>query len=211
MVTAGAAKRVRLTLAMATSALLAIGLCLGAVGAAAATDAPSAAPAKKRACKKKKPKSSAAKKRKGCKKEKKKPGGPTVRASMTWNAPTRDMDLHVFEVGGGHSGVRVTGPSDSIPGTIHSYEVPNGGPETFTDTVSPSTRNLSIYGCLDAAFVLADTVFVTTQVIDPDGSVHTAGSQPFDSTMRWQLIATSPAGQTPVAVPDPSVYCNGLP
>jgi hypothetical protein len=199
---------------LALSALLMASLCLGVAGAAAgSTSVPGAGVAKKKSCKhKKKPKSAGAAKKKGCKKKKPAPGGPTVRASMTWNNPARDVDLHVFQAGGAHSGVRASGPSDSIPGTTHSYEVGNGGPETFTDLASPSTRQLSIYACFDANVApLVDTVLVTTRVTDPGGGVRTVGPQAFDSTMRWQLITTSPAGLTPVPVPDPSLYCNGLP
>jgi hypothetical protein len=202
----------RAGMAFALSALLMASLCLGAAGAAAgSTSVPGAGVAKKKSCKhKKKPKSAGAAKKKGCKKKKPASGGPTVRASMTWNDTTRDMDLHVFQAGGAHSGVRAVGPSDSIPGTTHSYEVPNGGPETFTDLVSPSTRQLSIYACFDANVApLAATVLVTTRVTDPGGGVRTIGPQAFPTTMRWQLITTSPPGLTPVPVPDPNSYCAG--
>jgi hypothetical protein len=205
----GTRTRLQAGTAIALSALLAMALCLGAAGAAlgSSADAPAEA-AKKKACKKKKGKkgTASAKKKKGCKKKKKKQAtGPTVRASMTWDT-LDDIDLHVFDASGNHSGARVTGPSDSIPGTTHSYEVSSPGPETFTDSVSPSTRPLTIYACFETMVILASPINVSTRVTDPGGAVRVTqvAVSPADP---WKQAAVSPAAGTAFVPANPGDYC----
>jgi len=211
-----AAERVRrsaaLLLALALiAALCATGVSAGQPGAAGA----GAQSAKKKGCKKKKPKSAAAAKKKKCKKKKPAPvpapapgpSGPLVRASMTWEPANRDVDLHVFDASGNHAGTVILGPSESIPGTTHSYEVGAGGPETFREDTAPGSRTLTFYACVQNLFIGAATATITAQITDPGGTTRTVNTTA-TSDNPWKQLAVSPPSAAPFDPGDPSAYCQ---
>ena len=133
----------RTALVLAAALTLALVLSLGSV-AESSSGGPQAVAAKK--CKKKGKKSAVAAKKKKCKKKKVVtiPSGPTLRATLTWNT-TADLDLNVWDVNG-TGGFGAIG----IPSSQFQADTDGFGPETFTDLLSPSSRNFTVGFCAAA-------------------------------------------------------------
>jgi hypothetical protein len=203
--------------------LLALVALLGLAVAFATTSASSAnagnAVAAKKKCKKKR-KSAASAKKKKCKKKKKAAvppatppstpttpsGGPTVRASVTWEGDA-EVDLHVYDALGNHD--YYNGEDSTIPEAVDEDQDVDGGPETFTDFQSPSTRTFTFYVCLykyndDPT---SGDVDVTSDITDPDG-----GHRIFHDTLLEvddiAQVAVSPSSATPFLPASPD-FCHG--
>jgi hypothetical protein len=133
----------KVALVLAAALTVALVLSLGSV-AESSSGGPQAVAAKK--CKKKGKKSAVAAKKKKCKKKKVAtiPSGPTLRATLTWNT-TADLDLYVWDVNG-TGGFGAVG----IPSSQFLVDTDGFGPETFTDLLSPSSRNFTIGFCAAA-------------------------------------------------------------
>ncbi len=133
-------------------ALCAVGAMIFSVTAASAAGATTsstieAGAAKKKKCKKGKKGADAAKKKK-CKKKKKAPAAvpSTVRATLTWPGPA-DLDLNAWDTNGAQG--FVGGPN--LASSSFSADDPDGGTETFTDLLSPSSRQFAYGICVDSA------------------------------------------------------------
>jgi hypothetical protein len=187
-------------------ALLGLTLALVTVSAGHAK-AGHAVEAKKKC--KKKHKSAAAAKKKKCKKKRAvtppvtpttptTPSGPTTRASVTWDT-TDEVDMHVYDALGNHDFYKQD--QSTIPDAEDNDQDVDGGPETFIDFQSPSTRTFTIYVCLygyDADDPNGDgegDVNVTVDITDPGGG-HRSIPTTLNGVNDEQLVTVSPSSGT---------------
>ncbi|HEY1238851.1 MAG TPA: hypothetical protein VGE91_10975 [Solirubrobacterales bacterium] len=164
---------------------------------------------KKHKCKKKKGKKSAAEAKKKKKKCKKKapvvttpPAAPLTRssgtiASITWDTAD-EVDLHVFDASGNHDYYNTD--QSTIPDAVDTDQFPpdGGGPETFADLQSPSTRTFTYYVCLyeyDDENQLSGPVHVTADITDPGGT-HRSIPITLNTEGNEALVAVSPPTAT---------------
>jgi uncharacterized protein YfaP (DUF2135 family) len=160
---------------VALIALLGLAIAAGGVGASASGSDHAVAAKKK--CKKKKKRSATSAKKKKCKKKKTvtppvtpptQPSGPTTRASITWDS-SDEVDLHVFDESGNHDFYNQD--ESTIPDAVDHDQDIDGGPETFVDLRSPSTRTFSFYVCLfEYKGGHSGDVNVTADITDPGGA-----------------------------------------
>jgi hypothetical protein len=176
--------------------------------------------AAKKHCKKKGKKSAAVAKKKKCKRKKPDvvtpptiappastptaPAVPTTRASITWDT-SDEVDLHVFDSSGNHDYWSILG--STIPDAKDNDQSVDGGPETFVDSRSPSTRTFTFYVCLYGYEDDAQTdgpVHVTANITDPGGG-HRSIPITLDGIDDEELVTVSPVGTLPV---DASDFCH---
>jgi hypothetical protein len=197
-------------------ALIALVALTVSLGAGAASAGPGHAVTAKKKCKKAK-KGAVSAKKKRCKHKKQAPvvappatttpappSGPTTRASITWDT-SDEVDLHVFDASGNHD--YYNGSTSTIPDAVDHDQSVDGGPETFVDSRSPSTRTFTFYVCLYGYQVIAQTsgpVHVTANIIDPGGG-HRSIPITLDGINDEALVTVSPVGQTAVLA---SNFCH---
>jgi hypothetical protein len=186
------------SLGVAIIALVALTVSLG-TGAASA--GPGHAVTAKKKCKK--AKKGAVSSKKKCKKHKTvvippattppaPPSPPTTRASITWDTDD-EVDMHVFDEAGNHA---YYDDSFGIPNADEEDQSTAGGPETFVDKLSPSTRTFTIYVCL---YSYGDSgsgdVHVTADITDPSGS-HRSVPVTLNGVGDEALVTVSPSSGT---------------
>jgi hypothetical protein len=189
---------------LALVAVLGLAVTFAATSASSGASSGQAVAAKKK-CKKKGKKSAASAKKKKCKKKKAvvtPPAAPPSRsagviASITWDTPD-EVDLHVFDTSGNHDFYSTEG--STIPDAMDNDQEPpdGGGPETFVDFQSPSTRTFTYYVCLyeyDALDQTSGPVHVTADIVDP-GNTHRSISVTLDGIDDEALLGVSPASST---------------
>jgi hypothetical protein len=199
-------------------ALLGLAITAGASNAGASGHGQ--AVAAKKSCKKHKRSAGAAKKKK-CKRKKGTatppsvtppastptvPTGPTTRASITWDT-SDEVDLHVFDASGNHDYYNST--NSTIPDAVDHDQSVDGGPETFVDSRSPSTRTFTFYVCLYGSQDTLQTsgpVHVTADITDPGGG-HRSIPITLDGINDEALVTVSPVGQTAVPASD---FCHPI-
>jgi hypothetical protein len=196
-------------------ALLGLAITAGASNAGASGHGQ--AVAAKKHCKKHKRSAGAAKKKK-CKRKKSTvappnttappsptvPTGPTTRASITWDTAD-EVDLHVFDASGNHDFYNDLG--STIPNAVDNDQDVDGGPETFVDSRSPSTRTFTFYVCLygyQDTLQTSGPVHVTADVTDPGGA-HRSIPITLDGINDEAFVTVSPVGATPVLA---SGFCH---
>jgi hypothetical protein len=188
--------------------VLALAAVLGLAVTFAATSASNAssgdAVAAKKKCKKKH-KSAASAKKKKCKKKKAvvppvttptppsnpTPSVPTTRASVTWDSDS-EVDLHVYDALGNHAFY----DGNDIPDSEENDQSTDGGPETFIDHLSPSSRTFTFYVCL---YSYGDTptsgdIHVTSDITDPDGG-HRSIEDTLTVVDDEELVTVSPSSE----------------
>ena len=188
---------------LALVAVLGLAVTFAATSASSGASSGQAVAAKKK-CKKKGKRSAASAKKKKCKKKKAvTPPAPLTRnagviASITWDTPD-EVDLHVFDSSGNHD---YYNPEDStIPDAMDNDQEPpdGGGPETFFDSQSPSTRTFTYYVCLygyDDMLQTSGPVHVVADITDP-GNTHRSIPITLDGVDDEALVGVSPPGATP--------------
>jgi hypothetical protein len=192
-------------------ALVALVALTVSLGAGAASAGPGHAVTSKKKCKKAKKGAASAKKKK-CKHKKHAtvtppattPSGPTTRASITWDTITAEVDLHTYDASGDHSGFAPPGGfAQEIPNAHGQDESTDGGPDTFVDNESPSTRTFTFYVCLHAAAGLSgNNVHVTADITDPGGA-HRSIPVTLNDLGEEKIVTVSPgSGTAYVPVPD---------
>jgi uncharacterized protein YfaP (DUF2135 family) len=129
------------------------------------------------------------------------PSGPTTRASITWDT-TDEVDMHTFDASGDQSGY--TGPGGTfgqgIPNAHAQDQSTDGGPETFVDNLSPSTRTFTVYVCLygyDSTAPVHTDVHVVANITDPGGS-HRSIPVTLDHVGDEAFVTVSPVGGSAV-------------
>jgi hypothetical protein len=132
------------------------------------------------------------------------PSGPTIRSSVTWEG-NAEVDVHVFDALGNHD--FYNHDESTIPDAEDNDQDVDGGPETFTDFQSPSTRTFTFYVCLYAynGAPTSGDVDVTSDITDPDGGhriIHTTLNGSGDE----EFVAVSPSSAT-AFTPTPG-FCN---
>lgn len=150
-----------------------LALAIGAVALAPVSAGADGGAVAAKKCKKGKKGAAAAKK--GCKKKKKPatppvkpPVTPTVRMTVTWN-DTADLNLYAYSQDGTIAKINGSNP---IPNTQFSANDTNGlGPETFSDLLSPSTREFSYVVCVGAQAPANGTI-ATLAYRRADGSTN---------------------------------------
>jgi hypothetical protein len=158
--------------------------------------------AAKKHCKKKGKKSAAAAKKKKCKKKHATlpPAAPLTRsagtiASITWDTAD-EVDLHVFDASGNEDYYNKT--LSKIPDAEDTDQDNPGGPETFVDMQSPSTRTFTYYACLYSYAEIDQTsgpVHVIADITDPGGT-HRSIPITLDGIDDEALVAVSPSTGT---------------
>jgi hypothetical protein len=195
--------------------LLALVALLG-LAVTVTTNASSASPghavAAKKKCKKKGKKSAEAAKKKKCKKKKTviappavtppatPSGGTTTRASITWDSDD-EVDLHVWDAFGN----RAYYFESTIPDTFENDQDDPGGPETFLDLQSPSTRAFTYWVCLYGDEDPTDPVHVTADITDPGGA-HRSIPITLDGEGDEEFVTVSPLSATPWDPDQPFCY-----
>jgi hypothetical protein len=187
---------------LALVALLGLAVTFATTSASNATSGH--AVAAKKHCKKKKGKKSAtAAKKKKCKKKHAivvPPAAPLTRsagtiASITWDTAD-EVDMHVFDASGNED--FYNGELSTIPDAVDNDQDNPGGPETFVDQQSPSTRTFTYYVCL-YSYLNADQtsgpVHVTADITDPGGT-HRSIPITLDGIDDEALVAVSPSTGT---------------
>jgi hypothetical protein len=199
---------------LALVALLGLAVTFSATSASSASSGHAVAAKKK--CKKKH-KSAATAKKKKCKKKKKQtvivpPAAPLTRsagtiASITWDT-TDEVDLHVFDASGNHDFYKEE--ESTIPEAVDHDQDIDGGPETFEDLQSPSTRTFTYYVCL-YGYDMGDPngdgegdVHVTADITDPGGA-HRSIPITLNGVNDEALAAVSPPSATPFSA---SGFCH---
>jgi hypothetical protein len=189
------------SLGVALIALVALTVSLG-TGAASA--GPGHAVTAKKKCKKAKKGAVSAKKKK-CKRHKTvvppattppvtQPAVPTTRASITWDT-SDEVDMHVFDAAGNHA---FYDDSFGIPDADEEDQSTAGGPETFVDNLSPSTRTFTVYLCLysyENGMQTSGPVHVTADITDPGGA-HRSIPVTLDGVGNDALVTVSPGTGT---------------
>jgi hypothetical protein len=199
------------SLGVALIALVALTVSLG-TGAASA--GPGHAVAAKKKCKKKKHRSAAAAKKKKCKKKHAAPApvppaAPLTRssgtiASITWDTDD-EVDLHVFDASGNHDYYNTD--NSTIPDAVENDQDNPGGPETFVDLQSPSTRTFTYYVCLydyENDLQTSGPVHVTADITDPGGA-HRSIPITLDGVDDEAFVAVSPPTATAFPASD---FCH---
>jgi hypothetical protein len=199
---------------LALVALLGLAVTFAATSASGASSGHAVAAKKK--CKKKH-KSAATAKKKKCKKKKKAivppatppstptapSGGPTVRASVTWDS-TDEVDLHVFDALGNtdfYSDSNSTIPDADVDDQDEELDIP----ETFTDFQSPSTRAFTFWVCLYGDDEPTDPVHVTVDITDPGGG-HRSVPVTLDGEEDEEFVTVSPLSAPAFAPEQPFCY-----
>jgi hypothetical protein len=193
--------------------LLGLAVTVATTSASSASSGQATA-AKKHKCKKKGKKSAAeAKKKHKCKKKKKAvtvpPAAPLTRsagtiASITWDTAD-EVDLHVFDASGNHDFYATE--SSTIPDAIDNDQSVDGGPETFVDQQSPSTRTFTYYVCLysyNDDMQTSGPVHVTADITDPGGT-HRSIPITLDGIDDEALVGVSPPTATAFSASD---FCH---
>jgi hypothetical protein len=199
----GSSARRFVSLGVALVALVALTVSLGA-GAASA--GPGHAETSKKKCKKAK-KGAVSAKHKKCKHKKQATvvappatttppaaSGPTTRASITWDTAD-EVDLHVYDAAGNHA---FWDDSSAIPNADEEDQTNDGGPETFTDKDSPSTRTFTLYVCLygyESEDPPHPDVHVVAHIIDPGGAERDIPLT-LNALNQEKLVTVSPVGDT---------------
>jgi hypothetical protein len=199
---------------LALVALLGLAVTFATTSASSGASSGHAVAAKKK-CKKKHKRSAAAAKKKKCKKKKTvaPPAAPLTRsagtiASITWDTPD-EVDLHVFDASGNHDFYSLE--ESTIPDAMDIDQEPpdGGGPETFIDQQSPSTRTFTYYVCLysyDNEMQTSGPVHVVADITDPGGT-HRSIPITLDGEDDEALVAISPP--TATAFPA-SGFCHSM-
>ena len=190
---------------LALVVMLGLAVTFAATSASSGSSSGPAVVAKKK-CKKKSKRSAAAAKKGKCKKKKAAPVSPPaappsrsagVIASITWDTPD-EVDLHTFDASGNHD--FYNSDLSTIPDAFDTDQDPptGGGPETFTDLQSPSTRTFTYYVCLfdyDNVDQTSGPVHVTADITDPGGT-HRSIPITLDGEGDEVLVAVSPPSAT---------------
>jgi hypothetical protein len=196
-------------------ALLGLTLALVTVGTGHA-QAGHAVEAKKKC--KKKHKSAAAAKKKKCKKKKQRqpvapvtPPAPSavVRASLTWTSDN-DVDLHVFDASGNHTGYGTGGQiENTIPNSSFSGDAVTAGTESFTDNIfvmgGSANREFSYVACLWDVDNTDTDYTVTFKAVTKAGLTVTQTLQGTPSDGGDAIPIPMPGGPT---VPDADETCD---
>jgi hypothetical protein len=189
---------------LALVALLGLAVTFATISASSGANPGHAVVAKKKCKKKGKKSAAAAKKKKKCKKKQTvaPPAAPLTRsagtiASITWDTPD-EVDLHVFDASGNHDFYSTE--DSTIPDAMDIDQEPpdGGGPETFVDQQSPSTRTFTYYVCLyeyDNMMQTSGPVHVVADITDPGGT-HRSIPITLDGVNDEALVAVSPSTAT---------------